>query len=54
MSSQVQSYQAEPGTSFAGLLLWLEWVLASVGGFAIGGAAAMALGQGGGSVVSLR
>ncbi|MCH8094330.1 MAG: hypothetical protein E2O74_03720 [Chloroflexi bacterium] len=37
MSNQVQIYNADTGTSYAGLLLWLEWVLASVAGFAIGG-----------------
>ncbi len=39
MSNQVQSYNASTGTSYAGLILWLEWVLASIVGFAIGGAA---------------
>ena len=38
MSNQVQSYNASTGTSYAGLILWLEWVLASIVGFAIGGA----------------
>ncbi len=38
MSHQILSYNADTRTSQAGLLLWLEWVLASVAGFAIGGA----------------
>ena len=34
MSNQVQTYK----TPFhAGLLLWLEWVLASIAGFSLGG-----------------
>ena len=38
MSDQILSYNTDTRSSQAGLLLWLEWVLASVVGFAIGGA----------------
>ncbi len=38
MSNQILSYNADTRTSQAGLLLWLEWVLASVVGFGVGGA----------------